>query len=252
MAAETQEQVKSEAHDTVQQGGNIREKIRDLTVRVLSRRPLEAGQIRAVVRSMTEGIAEGAPKAADMRHALSEGFRGLDEALSKSAEAARLAMQQGKQLSEAAFRQGLEDLKRLEENFLATVGEVAERTQDQVKSGLQDLVGQARRAGTESGRKAAEVASALSARMGTLAMGSAKFGMDTAREAGTRFAEMASGMLAGMAEALAPQGKAKPKPKPKSRPKAKVKSRPAPKARAKSRAKVRPKAKRKTKTAKRR
>jgi hypothetical protein len=249
MAGETQEQIKTEAQDTVQRGGNIREKIRDLTLRVLNRQTLDPGQVRAVVRAMTEGIAEGAPKAADMRRALSEGFRGLDEALTKSAEATRQVLKEGRQLGEASFRQGLEDLKRLEENFLGTVGEVAERTQDQVRSGLQELVTQARRAGTESGRKAAEIASALSARMGALAMDSAKFGMDAAREAGSRVAEAASGMLLGMAEALVPARKAAPKAKakPRAKPKQKAKARRA-KPRAKVRAKAGPKRKRKSKS----
>ena len=261
MAADTasQERIRAEAQDTVRAGGNIRERIRALTLRTLSRQPLESGQIRAVVRAMTEGIAQGAPKAADVRRALSEGIRGLDEALTRSADAARLAAHElgakGRQLSESTLRQGLEDLKRLEEDFLGVVSEVAERTQDQVRTGLQDFVAQARSAGTESGRKAAEAASALSASMGVLAMDSARFGMDAAREAGTRFAEMASGILAGMADAMAPQARTsapgagtKPKPgsksKSKPKPKKKAKSKPS-KSRAKtgSRSKARPKAK---------
>jgi uncharacterized protein DUF6781 len=255
MATETtsQERIRAEAQDAVRAGGDVRERIRALTLRMLSRQPLESGQIRAVVRAMTEGIAEGAPRAADVRQAVSEGFRGLDEALTKSAEAARLAVQElaskGRQLSETTLRQGLDDLGRMEEDFLSTIDEVAGRTQEQVKSALTDLVTHARRAGTDSGRKAAEAASTLSASMGSLATDSARFGMEAAREAGARFTEMVSGMLAGMADAIAPQPRkpaapAKAKPKRKSKPKAKAK--------AKSRGKARPRAKPKTKARKRR
>ena len=209
------DQLRQEAQQSVQQGGNIREKVRGLTLRMLGRQPLESGQIRDVVRAMTEGIAAGASATADARRAVAEAFRGLDEALTKSAGATRVAAQ----------------------DFLATIEEVASRSQDQARNALNEFVAQARRAGTESGRKAAEAASALASSMGTFAMEGTRFGMDTAREAGTRLAEMASGALAGMADAISPA----PRPAAKSKAKAKPKA----KSRPKTRAKVKAKAKRK-------
>ncbi len=237
------EQLRKEAQESVQQGGNVREKVRGLTLRMLSRQPLESGQIRDVVRAMTEGIAAGASATADARRAVSEAFRGLDDALSRSAEAARLAVQElsdkGRRLSETTLRQGIDDLRRMEQDFLATVEDVASRSQDQARSALDDFVAQARRAGTESGRKAAEAASALSSSMGALAMDSAKFGMEAVREAGERFAEMASGVLAGMADAISPR------PAVKFRTQAKPKAKPRPKTKAKAKAKAKTKTKRK-------
>jgi hypothetical protein len=213
----TIEKIKADAQASIRSGGNIRERVRDLTLRSLKHRPLEPGQIRQVIRAMTEGIVEGAPKTADVRHTLSEAFRGLDQALTKSAEAGSLALQEiastGKQLGETTLKQGLADLKRLEEDFLATVSDVAEAAESKVKASLRDLVTHARRTGTDTGAKVAETVGALSASMGSLMVDSAKFGMQAAREAGGRFAELASGILSGMADALADDTASKSKSK---------------------------------------
>jgi putative nucleotidyltransferase with HDIG domain len=197
----SQEQLRKEAQESVQQGGNVRGRVRALMLRMLRRQPLESGQIRDVVRAMTEGIAAGASATADARRAVAEAFRGLDEALTKSAGATRVAAQ----------------------DFLATIEEVASRSQDQARIALDEFVAQARRAGSESGRKAAEAASALSSSMGAFALEGTKFGMDTAREAGARLAEMASGALSGMADAIAPGSRPSPQ-RPKAKPKAKAKA----------------------------
>ena len=207
----SQEQLRQEAQRSVQQGGNVREKVRGLMLRMLARQPLEPGQIRDVVRAMTEGIAAGASATADARRAVAEAFRGLDEALAKSAGATRVAAQ----------------------DFLATIEEVAGRSQDQARNALNEFVAQARRAGSESGRKTAEAASALSSSIGALAMEGTRFGMDTAREAGARLAEMTSGALAGMADAISPPARPKAKPKPKPKPRAKPRAKPKAKAKRK-------------------
>lgn len=200
------EKIKADAEASVREGGNVRERVRDLTLRALRHRPLESGQIRQIVRAMTEGIARGAPKTADLRHVLSEGFRGLDQALTKSVEAGGLALQElsskGKDLGETTLKQGFADLKRLEEDFLATVSEVADAAETKVKGSLSDVVTHARRAGTDTGAKVAETIGAVSTSMGALMADSAKFGVHVAREAGGRFAEVASGILSGMADAL--------------------------------------------------
>lgn len=199
--------IRTEAQSAVQQGGNIRERVRDLTLRALKYRTFEPGQIRQVVRAMTEGIVQGAPRTADLRETLSEAFHGLDHALTKSAEAGSLALHElsskGTDFARTTVRQGLDDLKRLEDDFLQTVSDTAQVAESNIKTVLNDLVTHARRAGTGTGAKVAETAGAISASMGSLVLDTAKFGAHAASEATGRFAELASGFLAGMADALA-------------------------------------------------
>ena len=201
------DRIKTHAKESIRKGGDIREKMRDLTLRALKHRPLDPGQIKAVVRAMTEGIVAGAAKpAGELSQILSQAFTGLDQALMKSAEAAHLAIQElaskGEQFNDKTLQQALANLKRLEEDFLSTVTEVADKAEGKVKAGLQDLVKHARRTGTDTGARAAETANALSASMDSLIVDSAKLGLHAAREAGERLAALASGILVGMADAL--------------------------------------------------
>ena len=89
------EQIKSAASESLQRGGDISDRVRDLTLRVLTDRRFEPGQVREVVRAITEGISLGAAKrSGELRQALSQALSGLDDALMISAEASHLALQE--------------------------------------------------------------------------------------------------------------------------------------------------------------
>lgn len=205
------EQIKSAASESLQRGGDIRDRVRDLTLRVLTDRRFEPGQVREVVRAMTEGISLGATKrSGDLRRALSQALSGLDDALMISAEASHLALQElaskARELNDSEVKQAITDLKRMEEDFLSTVEKAADGAEDKVKAELHDLVAHARRTGTDTGTKVAAVLREFSSSMGTIMLDSAKAGLGTTRELSARFTEVASGILAGMADALRHQG----------------------------------------------
>ncbi len=141
-----------------------------------------------------------------MKQALSEALRGIDQALVKSAEAGAGALKQlaatGKDFSDSELKQSLANLKKLEDDFLATVSQVAEAASERVKPELRELIGNARRTGTDTGKQLASVMTEFAHRFSVASIDTTIAGLEAASEFGTRFAMLASGMLAGLAEAL--------------------------------------------------
>lgn len=199
--------IKQSAGAALESRTGIRKKVRDLTLRALKQRSLKSSEIKAVIRAMTEGITLGAAqRSGDVRSALSRAFAGLDEALGKAAEASHLALRElatrAKDLNDREFRRALDDVRQLEKDFLSTAKKVAAGAQHKIGREWRDLVTHAERTGTDTGAKVAETVSEFSRTMSPIVTDSARAGMRAAREASTRFAELGSGLLAGMADAL--------------------------------------------------
>lgn len=190
------ENLRKAAADAVESGEEVTRRVRDLTLEALRNRRFDREGIREVVRSVTEGIAQAAPQAgAGMRQAMSQAFRGMDEALTRSVQAGEQALRQlvaaGRGISENEAKQALAGLKKIEEDFVDTVRTVARSANERVRPELEDLVKRAMHAGTETGKQAAKLAAEFTFS-----------GIELAASFSARFAEMASGVLAGMADAL--------------------------------------------------
>jgi hypothetical protein len=140
-----------------------------------------------------------------VRQTLAEGFRGMDQALTASVQAGHEALRQmvaaGRGISENELKQAAAGLRKIEEDFVATVEQVARTANERVRPELTELVRQAAHAGTETGRRSARL-------MAEFTLG----GLELAGEFGARFAQIASGMLAGMADALDKRNRGKPGP----------------------------------------
>jgi hypothetical protein len=190
------ENISQAASESVAKGDDIRQRVHDVTLEALKSRRFDRDAIREVVRAVTEGITRGAEGShLGVRHALAEGFRGMDEALTKSVEAGHEALRQmvaaGRGISDNEVKQALAGLRKVEEDFVATVDQVAHSANERVRPELREVLRQAAHAGTETGRHTAKLMAEF-----TLA------GIELAGEFGARFAHIASGVLAGMADAL--------------------------------------------------
>lgn len=202
------------ARESMAGGEHIRERVRELTVQALQARKFDYVGFKDVMKSMTEGISVGAEKRGhDLKHALSEAFGGLDQAMSKAAQASSLALKEltdkSKEFSQTELKQGLERMRQMENDFLESVRQVSQSASSGVRSEWQELLLHAQRAGTDTGRVVSQTARDFSARMAGTMSESAIAGMEAAREVGDRFAALASGFLAGMSEALKPGEKKK-------------------------------------------
>lgn len=201
------EGIKQAAQAAMADGRDIRERVRDLTLTAIKQRKMESGEVKSIVKALTEGITLGLDKRAqDSKQAMGQAFSGLDAALMKSAEAAHLALQQlterGQDFSKQELKAALDNLKNAEKNFLDTVGEVAKKSSGHIKTELDELLTHTRRSGTDTGRQVATTLAAFSQQMQGVAHDSKAAGADAASKLSTRFTDLAAGILEGFAQAL--------------------------------------------------
>jgi len=205
--ADSTDSIRQAAIDAMKAGEDVTRRMRDVTLDALKNRRFDREGIRDVVRAVTEGMAAAAPASGGtMRQVLGQAFRGMDEALTKSVEAGEAALRQmvstGRGVADNEVKQALAGLKKIEEDFVDTVSKVAASANERVRPELRELVERATRVGTETGKQTAKLMAEF-----TFA------GMELAGQFSVRFAQMASGVLAGMADALEKSAAEKRKPR---------------------------------------
>lgn len=201
------EGIKQAASTAVSEGKDIRERMHALTLTAIKQRRMEASEVKNVVKALTEGITLGLDKRAhDSKQALTQAFAGLDAALMKSAEATHLALQQlterSNDFSKQDLKTALDNLKKVEQDFLSTVGEVAGKTSGHVKTEFDELLTHARRTGTDTGRQVADTLAAFSQQIHGVVHDTQSAGSGAAHKLSTRFTQLAAGILEGLAQAL--------------------------------------------------
>jgi uncharacterized protein DUF6781 len=201
------ESIKAAASEWVEGGIEIRDRVRDLTLRAITSRQFDPDAVKEVVRAATEGITLGAEKrGADLRVALADAVHGLDEALMKAAEAGRLALEElvsrNRDFSQNELKQALGYMRTMEEDFLATLRQVAQSAKPVVKTQLDEVLTHMRRGGTDTGMKVASTMNEFAHRMASAYIDTHIAGLEATRELSARWSQMASGFLAGLSEAL--------------------------------------------------
>ena len=194
--ADSTDSIRQAASDAMKAGEDVTRRMRDLTLEALRNRRFDREGIREVVRAVTEGMAAAAPASGGtLRQAMGQAFRGMDEALTKSVEAGEGALRQlvatGRGVADNEVKQALAGLKKIEEDFVDTVSKVASSANERARPELKALVERATHAGTETGKQTAKLMAEFTFS-----------GMELAGQFSVRFAQMASGVLAGMADAL--------------------------------------------------
>lgn len=200
------EHIKESASGSMR-GDDIHERVHDLTLRALRSRRFDRREIREVVRAITEGVTLGVESSrSDLRQSLAAAFRGLDEALRKSTEAGQSALRQlvatGRDFSDHELKQALANMKKLEDDFLSTVEQVAEGANERVRPELREILDGARRTGTQTGKQVAGTMTEFAQRLSAASIDVTLGGLEAASEFGVRFARVAGGVLAGIADAL--------------------------------------------------
>ena len=213
MSDSENDQIKAEVAVATEQSENLHARVRDITVRAMSRRALSSGEIMAVVRAVTEGITLGlGHRTGEIKEAVREALGGLDEALQKVAESTKLAAQQliaqGKEFGVQDLKPAMDELKQLEEMFLNTVSKVSEAAGGRIKEEFTAQLKHVRRSGMDSGRVIAATLAEFNQRTGSTLKSGVRQTAGAALEMKQRLTLLASGILAGMADAL--QEKVKP------------------------------------------
>ena len=204
--ADSTDSIRQAAVDAMKAGEDVTRRMRDLTLDALRNRSFDREGIREVVRAVTEGMAAAAPASGGtLRQAMGQAFRGMDEALTKSVEAGESALRQmvatGRGVADNEVKQALAGLKKIEEDFVDTVSKVASSANERARPELRALVERATHAGTETGKQTAKLMAEFTFS-----------GMELAGQFSMRFAQIASGVLAGMADALEKSAEKRKKP----------------------------------------
>jgi hypothetical protein len=212
MNEQSMEYLKTMVADSMEQDEGLRGRVRDLTLHALKSRSMDMQELRRVAQAVIEGVSLGLEhRKGEVKHALNEAMAGLDEAMSKAAEASQLALRQlvsqGKEFGENDLKQALEQLKKLEGDLLDTLSKVADSAGDKIRQEFQDFVAHTRRAGTDTGAKVSLTVEEFSNKVHATADSSKLAAENAARDVGARVAEVASGFFAALSDVLQEKSK---------------------------------------------
>ena len=186
----------------------IRERVKGLTSQALQQGRIDSEALKDVVRSVIGGTPESlAAGGAEARELFVDAVRKLDAALVQSASAAHGALQQlatrEKDFTDNDLKEALVSLRKLEQDHVAAVSRIAEAMTGKLRSEVAELAVQAQNVGAEASARVASMMGEFAEGMRTAP------GMARIRDASARMALLASGVLAGVADALRDQSEAK-------------------------------------------
>jgi hypothetical protein len=209
---DTDEMLTQMTAQAVAQGEGLRTTVRDLTLRALQSRELSLSQIKSVIGSVTEGVNLGAIQGKlDTSEVFEQALAGMDDALLKVVEASRIALHQitGEQeFRDSNLKKALDDLERLEDEFLATVKKTASGAGAPFKSQWSGALQDSMAAGTATGQQVISMMEQYGDQVRKAARAQRDAGFRAAHALAQNFATLASGVLIGLSEAMQ-QGAAK-------------------------------------------
>jgi hypothetical protein len=202
---ETIQQVEDAVREVVKSGDDLYLQVRAITLKALTERELDMENIKSVVQAVSKGINAGiTSQYAPAKTAFKQSVEALDDALVKTAEASKLAIEEAtsraSEFSHHDLNQATEDLKILEEMFLETVERVAKESNDNAFDIDEDFISHARQNGTSVGKQTKTAVENLDNLRHT---GQDAIVTNTIATTST-LATIASGILSGIAESLHP------------------------------------------------
>jgi hypothetical protein len=185
----------------------IRQRVKGLTSQVLQQGRLDPEAVRDVLGTLVGRTPGKAVSGADAGELFADAARELDDALMKSAGTTHSALQQlalrGKDCTDNDLKEALVSLRKLEEDCEAAANRITEAMSGNLRREMTELAVHAQNIGVEASARVANV-------VGEFASGiRATPGLATVRGAGVRMALLASGVLAGVADALRDQSEGK-------------------------------------------
>jgi polyhydroxyalkanoate synthesis regulator phasin len=198
----------ADAARTMVEDQSIRERVKELTSQVLQQGRVDPEAVRGVVSTVLgRASASTEMSGAKAREFFADAVKQLDDALVKSASAAHGALQQlasrGQDFTDNDLKEALVSLRKLEENYVAVVNRLAEAMSANLRHEMTELAAHAQNLGVEASVRVASMMGEFANSMG------AGSGLATVRGASARMAMLASGLLAGIADALREQSEAK-------------------------------------------
>jgi hypothetical protein len=188
-------------------GGDLREQVRKIVVDALLKRQADPAALKEVMRATVEGLGDGlGPQAANASESLKTAMSGMDEALSKTLLAMKMAMdeswQTGRRFAEEDLKSAYEAIRSLDDDLVATLKSTGERSQGVLKDEFGRIYEHLSRTGMDTTAQTRSVLETLSRQMSGIAADSSKEAMRTAQLAGERLNAVTSGILRGLADSV--------------------------------------------------
>ena len=186
----------------------IRERVRGLTSNALQQGRVDPEAVRDIFRAVIGGTSGNmAISSAEARKLFADAINKIDEALVQSASATHAALQQlaarGQDFTDNDLKEALVSLRKLEQDYAAAASQIAEAMSGNLRREMMQLAAHAQNVGVEASARVASVMSEFAASVG------ATYGTTKIRDAGARMVLLASGLLAGVADALRDQSEPK-------------------------------------------
>lgn len=215
-ASDTQ-QLEADVRRIVEEGLEVQERVRALTVRYLSAGQADFASLRATAEAVIKGAHEGVQpslkratsQAADARDQLKDAVTGLDGALSQWAHASRLAMEEAAGRAQVFSKTDLSRMQRelqsLQSLIAETLQDAATRTREAGGQIFSDLVTHAKRSSSATGEQVQQTLAAVTHSMTEASKANAEAGMALAQATADTFRAIAAGMLGGLADHVQPK-----------------------------------------------
>jgi hypothetical protein len=203
---------------TAEQDQAIRERVRTLMSQLLQQGQIDPEGVKEVMRAVTSGApSTTAPTAGASGIEFAVAVRRLDAALAASAEAAHRALEivaiRGNDVTDNDIKGALASLMKLQEDCLAAVNAVSERTRgEKLRHEFDQLAVHAQNVGVEASARAGALMNEFASRIAGTYRETAVPSLEAARAFSARMALVTSGIIAGVADALSdPNGSKKAK-----------------------------------------
>jgi hypothetical protein len=186
----------------------IRERVRGLTSHALQQGRVDPEAVRDIVRAVIGGTSGSmAVSSAEARKLFADSISKIDEALVQSASATHAALLQlaarGKDFTDNDLKEAIVSLRKLEQDYAAAASQIAEAMSGNLRREMMQLAAHAQNVGVEASARVANMMSEFAGGVG------AAYGTTKIRDAGARMVLLASGLLAGVADALRDQSEGK-------------------------------------------
>jgi hypothetical protein len=203
---DTIHQIENEVRETLESGTDIYERVHVITLKALTERELDTDNIKRVVEAVLKGISSGISNQYEpAKDAFQQSASALDDVLEITAQASKLAIEEAasrvNEFSQRDVNQASVDLNNMETTFLDTLEKVVWGSNEVAFNISRDFIAHARKNGTAVGKEAKIAFEAL----GNLGHRGQDAVISGAVTTTSTLAKIASGILSGIADSLAPE-----------------------------------------------
>ena len=206
----------ADVRNAVEQGHDVQEMVRQLTLRKISSRSLDIESLRQIAASVLRGARAAVKRELNLSAAQTETARaqlkqavtGLDVALAQFSGVTRLAVEEAashaQQFSTDDLARARTDLESLEAMFLETLQTSASSARDTAGEILHDLAAHSRTHGTHIGAQIKESLAVITHQLASAGRAQAVAGLHLAQATTDLMRQIAAGVLTGVADHVQP------------------------------------------------